>query len=238
MGKRTWNRTGTVFAMLAVMLAAALALSGCSETPRTRTITLTLVRHAESQSNAAGILDTSVPGPDLSDKGRTQAQEIAKLLSHNHYDGVYASSMARSQQTAAPLARELGRQVQVLPGLREIGAGWFAGKPGSIADSAYLLAPLAWIHGDRTAAIPGSIDGNRFNDEFGAAVQHIYDTGDANPVAFAHGASIMTWTLMNVKNPRDELLFDHPLPNIGKVVITGSPTTGWKLVDWDGIRAF
>lgn len=238
MRKPTWNRTGTVFAMLAAALAAALVLGGCSGTPHPRSITLTLVRHAESESNAAGIIDTSVPGPGLTDKGRSQAQEIANQLSRNHYDGVYASSMVRSQQTAAPLARELGREVQILPGLREISAGWFDDKPGSIAHAPYLLAPQAWIHGDRTAAIPGSIDGNQFNDEFGAAVQQIYDAGDAHPVAFAHGASIMTWTLMNVKNPRDELLLDHPLPNLGKVVITGNPATGWKLVDWDGIRAF
>lgn len=235
MGKRTW---GTVIAMLAAALAAALVLGGCSSTPHTRTITLTLVRHAESEANAAGIIDTSVPGPGLTQKGRTQAQEIASELSRHHHDGVYASSMVRSQQTAAPLARELGRQVQVLPGLREISAGWFDDRPGSMIDKAYLLAPLAWIHGDRTAAIPGSIDGNQFNDEFGAAVRRIYDAGDANPVAFAHGASIMTWTLMNVKNPRDELMIDHPLPNLGKVVLKGSPGTGWKLVDWDGIRAF
>lgn len=235
MGKRNW---GTVFAMLAAALAAALVLGGCSGTPHPRTITLTLVRHAESEANAAGIVDTSVPGPGLTEKGRAQVQEITKQLSHNHHDGVYASSMVRSQLTAAPLAREVGRQVQILPGLREISAGWFSGKPGAIADPPYSLAPRAWIRGDRTAAIPGSIDGNQFNDEFGGAVQQIYDSGDKNPVAFAHAGSIMTWTLMNVKNPRDELAIDHPLPNIGKVVITGSPTSGWKLVEWDGIRAF
>ncbi|OBG36994.1 histidine phosphatase family protein [Mycolicibacter heraklionensis] len=238
MGKRTWNRTGTLFALLAAALATVLALSGCSGTPHPRNITLTLVRHAESEANAAGILDTSVPGPGLTEKGRVQAQEIADQLSRGHHDGVYASSMVRTQQTAAPLARELGRQVQILPGLREISAGWFGDKPRDVANSAYWLAPQAWLHGDRTAAIPGSIDGNQFNDEFSAAIQQIYDSGDTNPVAFAHGASIATWTLMNVKNPRDELLIDHPLPNLGKVVITGNPATGWKLLDWDGIRAF
>lgn len=232
------NRTRTVIAMLAATLAAVLMLGGCSGPPQPRTITLTLIRHAESEANAAGIVDTSVPGPGLTEKGRTQAQELANQLSHNRFDGVYASSMARAQESAAPLARELGRQVQVLPGLREINAGWFEDKSGSVVDSTYLLAPLAWIHGDRTAAIPGSIDGNEFNEEFTAAVRRIYDTGDTKPVAFAHGASIMTWTLMNVKNPRDELMTDHPLPNNGRVVITGNPATGWKLVDWDGIRAF
>ncbi|WP_046316338.1 histidine phosphatase family protein [Mycobacterium sp. UM_Kg1] len=238
MGKGILNRGGTLFALLAAALAAVLVLSGCSGTSHSRNITLTLIRHAESEANAAGILDTSVPGPGLTDKGRAQAQEMTNQLSRNHYDAVYASSMVRTQQTAAPLARELGRQVQILPGLREISAGWFGDKPNSIAHAPYQLAPLAWIHGERTATIPGSIDGNQFNDEFGAAVQQIYNAGDKNPVAFSHGASIATWTLMNVRNPRDELLIDHPLPNIAKVVITGSPTTGWTLVEWDGIRAF
>ncbi|WP_235663944.1 histidine phosphatase family protein [Mycolicibacter terrae] len=238
MGTRMGNRSRKLIALVSAALAVALVLGGCSSTPHPRTITLTLVRHAESEANAAGIVDTSVPGPGLTEKGRAEAQEIADQLSRNHYDGVYASSMARTQQTAAPLARELGRQVQILPGLREISAGWFGDKPGSVVNAAYLLAPQAWIHGYRTTAIPGSIDGNQFNDEFGAAVQRIYDSGDTNPVAFSHAASIMTWTLMNVKNPRDELMTDHPLPNIGRVVIKGSPGTGWKLVEWDGIRAF
>ena len=47
----------------------------------------------------------------------------------------------------------------------------------------------------------------------------------------------MVWTLMNVKNPKNGLLTSHPLPNIGRVVISGNPTNGWTLVDWDGIRA-
>lgn len=232
------NRTGRLIAMVAAALAVALMLGGCSGTPHPRTITLTLIRHAESEANAAGIVDTSVPGPGLTEKGRRQAQEIVDELSRNHYDGVYASSMARSQQTAAPLARELGREVQVLPGLREIGAGWFDDKPGSTVNAPYLIAPTAWVHGERTTTIPGSIDGNQFNDEYTAAVRQIYDNGDKNPVAFSHAASIMTWTLMNVRNPRDELMTEHPLPNMGRVVLKGSPISGWKLVDWDGIRAF
>lgn len=232
------RRSAAVLAMTAAALAAVLTLGGCSGPPQPRTITLTLVRHAESEANAAGVLDTSVPGPNLTEKGRAQAEEVANQLSRNHFDGVFVSSMVRSQQSAAPLARELGLQAQTLPGLREISSGWFNDKPGAIVDATYMLAPMAWIHGDRTAAIPGSIDGNEFNKEFSAAVQQIYDTGDKQPVAFAHGASIMTWTLMNVVNARNELMTEHPLPNVGRVVITGSPGTGWKLVDWDGIRAF
>lgn len=55
---------------------------------------------------------------------------------------------------------------------------------------------------------------------------------------FSHKFAIEYWTLMNAKNAKDTLLTSHPLPNIGRVVITGNPVTGWTLVDWDGIRDF
>jgi hypothetical protein len=57
-------------------------------------------------------------------------------------------------------------------------------------------------------------------------------------VVFSQGEAIMVWTLMNVKNPKTALLTSHPLPNIGRVVISGNPTDGWTLVDWDGVRNF
>lgn len=231
------NRTYIWKAVAAVV--ATITVSSCgAATPHERTITLTFVRHAESVNNADGIVNTDVPGSDLTEKGQGQAEQIAHQLAHNHYDGVYASPMVRAQRTAAPLAEELGEKVEVLPGLKEISAGWYDDTPTSMAALTYMLAPMDWLNGDRTDSIPGSINGNEFNDQFSRAVHKIYNSGDSNPIAFSHGTAIMVWTLMNVKNPKDSLLTNHPLPNIGRVVITGNPATGWTLVDWDGIRDF
>lgn len=231
------NRTN-IWKAVAV-IAAAITVGSCSAaTPHVRTITVTFVRHAESVSNAEAIIDTDVPGPGLTEKGWGQAEQIAHELAGNRYDGVYASTMVRTQQTAAPLAADLGDNVVVLSGLKEINAGWYEGEPMTMAASTYMLAPMDWLNGDRGNRIPGSVSGDEFNDQFGAAVQKIYDSGNTKPVAFSHGAAIMIWTLMNVKNTRDSLVARHPLPNIGRVVISGSPTTGWRLVDWDGIRDF
>ena len=222
----------------AVVLAATLILGACGSSPQARSITLTFIRHAQSEANASGIIDTSEPGPGLSPEGKGQAEEVAHQLARNNYDAVYASTMARAQQTAAPLAAELGKRVEVLPGLQEINAGWFEGKPVSTAPTTYLLAPADWLNGDVQNSIPGSISGKAFNDRFTAAVQKIYDSGHSNPVVFAHLYSIEYWVLMNVKNAKDSLLTSHPLPNTGRVVITGNPSTGWTLVEWDGIRNF
>ncbi|OBF14217.1 histidine phosphatase family protein [Mycobacterium sp. ACS4331] len=225
--------------VLACVIAVVLLVAGCgSGPPAPESITLTFVRHAQSQGNASGLIDTSVPGPGLSEEGRRQAQAAADALRGKEFDGVYASNMVRTQQTAAPLAADLDEQVEVLPGLREIEAGWFEDKPESQVASTYFLAPEQWLDGNLSAAIPGSVTGKEFNDRFTAAVAEIYDSGDKNPVAFAHSGSIMLWTLLNVANPNDGLLLNRPLPNTGRVVIEGNPVTGWQLVNWDGITDF
>jgi broad specificity phosphatase PhoE len=231
-------RNRTVIWKALAALVVTITIGACSGTPPVRTITLTLIRHAESEANAAQVINTDIPGPSLTEAGRAQAEQLAHQLSRNNFDAVYASDMARSEQTAAPLAQALGKHVEVLPGLREIDAGKYNDTSNKREDLTYLLAPKEWLNGDRQDAIPGSISGNEFNDQFTAAVQKIYNSGATKPVAFSHKQSIMFWTLMNVKNPKDSLVTSHPLPNLGRVVVTGSPATGWTLVDWDGIRDF
>ena len=230
------NRTAIWKALVALFVT--ITVGACSGTPHVRSITLTFIRHAESQSNATNVLNTDIPGPSLTEEGQAQAQQLAHQLSRNNFDGVYASDMVRTQQTATPLAHALGKRVEILPGLREIDAGWYNDTPTKNADLTYLVAPADWLNGDRKDAVPGSISGNEFNDQFTAAVQKIYDSGNSKPVAFSHLEAIMYWTLMNVKNPKDSLATSHRLANLGRVVITGSPSMGWTLVDWDGIRDF
>lgn len=236
MPKRSWFRKASV---AVAALTATVIVAGCGGgSPQARSITVTFVRHAQSEANAAGTIDTDVPGPGLTAEGKGQAEQLAHQLGRKDYDSVYASTMTRTQQTAAPLAAELGKQVEVLPGIQEIDAGWYNGKPESMAKSTYLVAPVNWIKGDVSYSIPGSISGKEFNDQFTAAVNKVYNSGHHNPVVFSHANSIMVWTLMNTRNGKESLMTTHPLPNTGRVVINGNPMTGWTLVDWDGIRDF
>lgn len=231
------NRT-TIWkaARILTVLAATVIVGACGGTAQARSITLTFIRNAQSQANADGIIATEAPGPSLTPAGNGQAQQV--LHAHHDFDSVYASEMAEAQQTAGPLASQLGKQVEVLNGLQPINAGWYNGKPETMANSTYLVAPADWINGDVQNSIPGSISGTDFNSAFSAAIGKIYHSGHNKPVVFSQGTAIMVWTLMNVKNGKDSLLTSHPLPNIGRVVITGSPINGWTLTDWDGIRHF
>jgi broad specificity phosphatase PhoE len=233
------NRTHTVIWKAAAALAAVITVGACSGTPHVRSITLTFIRHAESTANAANVINTDVPGPSLTEEGQSQAEQLAHQSSRNNFDAIYVSAMVRTRETAEPLAHALGKRIEpALSGLNEIDAGRYNNTTNKRADLTYLQAPTDWLNGDRKDAVPGSISGDQFNDQFTAAVQKIYDSGNSRPVAFSHGESITYWTLMNVKNPKDSLATSHHLPNVGRVVITGSPALGWTLVDWDGIRDF
>ncbi len=225
------RRTLAVLATL--LLAAGISAAPASAEP---VITITFVRHAESEANAAGVIDTSVPGAPITPKGEQQAKEAAAALSRTPHDGIYASTIIRTQQTAQPLADELGEQITVLPGLREIEAGDFEGRSDADAINGYFQPLRQWLAGDRLARIPGSIDGNEFDARFDESVDDIYRSGEQHPVAFSHGAAISMWTMMNVRNPRPDLVESQPLTNTGHVIVEGSPADGWTLLDWNGTK--
>lgn len=222
-------------ALLAFAAAAVTLVASAFPAWAAQAITLTWVRHAQSTANAAGIIDTTVPGPGLTALGETQAQAIAETLKNGGYDGIYVSDMVRTQLTAAPLAADLGITPVVLPGIQEINAGIFEGGSGPIAGIGYALPPAAWVLGARFVPVLGGDNGNRFEATVNNAVQTVYDTGQTNPVLFSHGATIMAWTMMNVANPDLLLAVTHPLGNTAVVVMNGSPEDGWTLQSWDGI---
>jgi probable phosphoglycerate mutase len=91
---------------------------------------LLLVRHGES---APARLDAPAPrmdghsDPELAPEGREQAEQLAERLAHQKIDAIYVTSLRRTAETAAPLARRLGLELRVEPDLREIYLGEWEG---------------------------------------------------------------------------------------------------------------
>jgi broad specificity phosphatase PhoE len=218
-------------------------------------ITLTFIRHGESFGNTSCCIDTTIPGPDLTPNGVTQANTIAQTLyneflstgpDHVPFDAIYASDMVRTQQTAAPfsdlmsaLSTGTDYSTKVLTGLHEIQAGIYEGQSqeSGIGRILYALTALSWVLGLRFVPMLGSADynGNEFEARVNSAITTIEGSGAQFPAIFSHGLTIMTWVLMNVKNPDVLLMFQHPLGNTATVTVTGNSTDGWTLENWDGI---
>ncbi|RRR44716.1 histidine phosphatase family protein [Mycolicibacter terrae] len=265
---RPWITAGVALVGAGLLAATpgAASMSGPLPTLGTPDIQLTatdmvleFVRHGLSTDNVQLINGSVAPGAHLADypdpyNGFHQAEAVGQALFDEYgtdgVDGIFASGLVRTQETAAPFAGLMGMDVTNLSGLNEINAGIWEGIQSSTVDQfkavalSYLMAPMLWTYGLYSVPLLGSSDfnGMAFNDRFGDAVQTIYDHSlslddpTMHDVAFSHGGAIMVWTLMNVKNPDFDLLLEHPLTNTSRVVIEGNPTDGWTLVNWDGVE--
>jgi probable phosphoglycerate mutase len=80
--------------------------------------TLLLVRHGETDWNAAGRLQGHTDRP-LNEYGRRQARELADRLAGDGIAAVYASDLSRARETAEIIGARLGLEVVVDPDLRE-----------------------------------------------------------------------------------------------------------------------
>ena len=232
---------------IGLLSAALLTMGSATAWADDGPIVLDFVRHGESGDMTA--INTMVPGPELTATGEQQASDLAITLKHSGIDEIWASTMVRSQETAAPLADELGLSIQPFQaGLNEIDAGIFEGAPTNVGDlplggALYLLAPALWTLGLTSVPELGSTDANGivFDQRVDEAVQTIYagsSAGETDAV-FSHEGTIAIWTLMNVNNPDFQLVVNELfstgelLPYTGQVVVDGSPGD-WTLVSWDG----
>ena len=91
--------------------------------------TLLLVRHGETDWNAAGRLQGHTDRP-LNEYGRRQAKDLADRLAGEGADAVYASDLARARETAEIVGERLGLTVVIDADLREKNWGNWEGLTG------------------------------------------------------------------------------------------------------------
>lgn len=84
--------------------------------------TFYLVRHGESEGNAARVFTGQTDSP-LTERGRRQAEAIADELATVKFDRIVTSDLSRTRDTADTIARRHGMAVEVTRELREIDVG-------------------------------------------------------------------------------------------------------------------
>lgn len=104
---------------------------------------VTAVRHAESEGNLVPIYQAVQPGTDLTRLGRKQAKATAAHFRGERIAFIYCSPLARTRQTAAILAKELGADVVVDERLREVSFGEYEGKTVDFSDLSFVKARRA-----------------------------------------------------------------------------------------------
>jgi probable phosphoglycerate mutase len=193
-------------------------------------VRLLLIRHAQIPSNVLGILDTSAPGPSLTDLGREQARALGGTLDDEPIEAAWASTLVRTQETIEPTAAERQLPVTVLDGLREIQAGDLEGERTREAQLAYINTVFAWATGDRNRRIPGGENGHDFFARFDAALEQVVASGAEDAVVVSHGAAIRCWSA-TVEGGDRSFLAHRPLPNTAIVAVEGEPGA-WRMRAW------
>ena len=126
---------------------------------------LLLVRHGES---APARLDRPAPtvdghgDPELAPEGREQAERVGERLAHEKIDAIYVTTLRRTVETAAPLAKRLGLEPVVEPDLREIYLGeWEGGAFRKYVSEQHPIA-VQMMTEQRWDVIPGAESNEQF----------------------------------------------------------------------------
>jgi broad specificity phosphatase PhoE len=90
-------------------------------------MTILLVRHGETDGNAARVLQR--PEVPLNDRGIRQAEQLAQRLIALGFAHVVCSNLLRARMTAAPLAARSGMTIEETPLLQERNFGDLRGMP-------------------------------------------------------------------------------------------------------------
>ncbi|MFC9859497.1 MULTISPECIES: histidine phosphatase family protein [unclassified Streptomyces] len=199
---------------------------------------LLLIRHGQTPSNLGHFLDTAFPGPGLTELGLRQAAALPAALAQESIDALYASTLTRTQLTAAPLAAERGLEVRIREGIREVSAGELEMRADEEAIEQYLTTSFAWAAGDTARRMPGGESGAEALARFDSVLAEAASggaPGTSRTVALvSHGAAIRMWTAARTRNVTVEFAAGHALDNTGVVVVEGSPGEGWSTLSWAG----
>ncbi|MBP3089447.1 histidine phosphatase family protein [Corynebacterium sp. sy017] len=125
-----------------------------------------LIRHGRTFSNAQHILDTRPPGAELTEIGKTQADDAGLQLAQlsDNLGGIFCSVAIRAQQTALRIrtayaqARAIATEsipLEVMPGLHEIFVGDYEGRNDQDAHMAYGNTARQWMSGVNQVRLPG-----------------------------------------------------------------------------------
>jgi len=87
---------------------------------------LCLIRHGQTDWNLEGRYQGQSDVP-LNETGLAQAGSLITKLNGHSFNAIYSSDLKRARQTAEPIAKLLGLDVQIEPRLREINQGEWEG---------------------------------------------------------------------------------------------------------------
>jgi broad specificity phosphatase PhoE len=133
---------------------------------------LLLIRHGQSEWNAAGRWQ-GWADPPLTEEGEGLAAEVAAKLADHGFAGVITSDLQRARRTGEIIAAALGLEpVEVMPDIKEFDVGQWSGLTREEIEAGWPGQLEAWRDGELEAT-PGGERRDHFLQRVTAAVERI-----------------------------------------------------------------
>jgi len=199
---------------------------------------LVLVRHGQTPSNVAGVLDTALPGPGLTEEGQQQAAALAERLAAEKIAAIHTSRARRAQETARPLADRHGLEPGVLHGTHEVQVGELEGRGDAAARQRFDDVYAAWHLGRLDRPMPGGETGRQALTRFAESAQEALSDGLPGAIVLvSHGAMVRLVAAQLSAEIGGERANAAYLPNTGVIVLEpdAQSPTGWRCAHWDDL---
>jgi len=135
---------------------------------------LILVRHGETEWNRLRRIQ-GISDIDLNEKGRSQADALARALKDTKVTAIYTSPLKRAGDTAHAIGRHHAVEIVTLPGLRELNAGEVDGltyKEMAIKHGDFLEK---WMTDCASVRPPGGCTLPELQDQVWGAIEEIIE---------------------------------------------------------------
>lgn len=193
---------------------------------------LYLVRHAQSEWNAAGRWQGQAD-PPLSEHGREQVRLLARRFPPAHVTHVFTSDLQRAMDTATPLAARFEVEPVVDVDLREIDVGSWSGRTREeiAADDPealdlYFRGKAGWTGGE-------TYEQHEVRSERAAAALTTVES-DGTVVAVSHGGTIRALVLALLEIDHAHRWRFAGIGHTSVTHLTRGPY-GWRLVTLNSV---
>ena len=197
---------------------------------------LILVRHGQSHANVERRLDTRPPGAALTDLGREQARDFARVRPHP--PGLLLHSVARrAVQTATEIGAEFSFAASEVEGIHEVQAGDLEDRSDDDAIAQFNVTYQRWCEGELGVAMPGGESGHDVLHRYlpvltDLRLRYLDDPNWASDiVVVSHGAAIRLVSA-HLAGVESSFVLDHHLANTEAVALAPITDGRWSCVQW------
>ena len=205
---------------------------------------LFFARHGESEANVQQVFWNQPHGYGLTERGRAQAEELARTLAGTTFAALYCSPVLRAVQTAEIVGRRMGLRPEVADGLREWHTGILEGRRADKETEAlYWWVTEQWmVHGNYDARIEGA-DGDRAGESYNdikarftsliARLEALYRRTDANLLLISHGGTLRAMLPLLTSNLDNASIAHMPFTYATPIVVSEGQRDGeWVCSRW------